>query len=73
MKSTALLLAIAISAPLVHAQGSGTPSSSGQAESKQGADSAERAVEGRHEKVVEHYRARTAKRAAKAASAASSQ
>jgi hypothetical protein len=53
------------------ASAQGAPSAEGQAVSPQGASSAERAVEARHEKVEAHSKARAAKRAAKAASAAS--
>ena len=71
MKSIFVLAALSGFIQLSVAQGSGAPAAEGQSVTPQGAMSAESAVEGRHEKAVAHSKARAAKRAAKAASAAS--
>lgn len=71
MKSILVLAALAAFIPLSIAQGSGAPAADGQAVSPQGASSAERAVQGRHDKAEARSKARADKRAAKAASAAS--
>lgn len=71
MKSTLVIAILIAAVPVAWAQGSGAPSPAGQSESTQGASSAERAVQARHDKAVAHSQARSAKRAAKAASAAS--
>lgn len=71
MRSLVLLAAICAVSQFAHSQGGGAPSPQGQTESAQGASSAERAVQARHDKVVTKSKARAAKRASKAASAAS--
>ncbi len=71
MKSIIVLAALGAFLQLSAAQGSGAPSGEGQSVSPQGASSAERAVEARHDKAVDRSKARAAKRAAKASSAAS--
>jgi hypothetical protein len=71
MRSLALLVTLAVASWFACAQGSGAPSPAGQSVSPQAASTAERAVEGRHDKALARSKARAAKRAAKAASAES--
>jgi hypothetical protein len=71
MKSILVLAALSGFIQLSVAQGSGAPAPEGQAVTAKGEASAESAVQGRHDKALAHSKARAAKRAAKAASAAS--
>lgn len=71
MRSLAFLVTLAAAPWLACAQGSGAPSPAGQSVSPQAASAADRAVDARHEKALALSKARAAKRAAKAASAAS--
>ncbi len=71
MRSLALLVTLVAASCFAGAQGSGEPSPAGQSVSPQAASAAERAVDARHEKALALGKARAARRAAKAASAAS--
>ena len=71
MRSLALFVTLAAASWLACAQGSGAPSSEGQSVSPRAASAADSAVDARHEKALARSQAGAARRAAKAASAAS--